>query len=154
MSRPRPLRHPEGGATSLYGHRRRSLTPERQRFARRMRRNPTPSEARVWGWLKTRPIGGFRWKRQEPMWNFIADFWCPKLKLVLEVDGSRHHDLRVAAADRHRKVVLESHGISVVSVGDLVSQETLLRVLLRAADKHTRQGFSAGQPQPGASPVG
>jgi cyclase len=50
------------------------------------RLNPTESEARLWGALRKSQLG-LRFKRQHPIDRFIVDFYCHKLRLVIEVDG-------------------------------------------------------------------
>ncbi len=51
---------------------------------KQMRKNPTPAERKLWEYLRTFPL---KFWRQKPIDNFIVDFYCPKLKLVIEVDG-------------------------------------------------------------------
>ena len=55
-------------------------------------------------------------KRQKPIDNFIVDFYCPKLKLVIEVDGESHFTEGgiVIVYDRHRSQILEGYGLQVV----------------------------------------
>ena len=54
-----------------------------------MRRNPTPSEARLWQALRGRKLG-VRFRRQHPLGSFVVDFYCASRRLVVEVDGSAH----------------------------------------------------------------
>ena len=56
-------------------------------LAKEMRKNPTPAERKLWDYLRTFP---FRVWRQRPISCFIVDFYCPKLKLAIEVDGASH----------------------------------------------------------------
>ena len=55
--------------------------------AREMRKNPTVAERKLWGYLRNFPV---KFWRQKPINHFIVDFYCPKLKLVIEVDGDSH----------------------------------------------------------------
>jgi len=70
-------------------------------FARRLRREMTPPELRLWGEIRRRAMDGVRFRRQHPLGPFILDFYCPAAKLAIEIDGESHgradqpdHDLR------------------------------------------------------------
>ena len=80
--------------------------------ARRLRREETPAERKLWGCLRNRGLGGFRWKRQEPVGPYFADFLCPGLGLVVELDGGQHSEN--ADVDARRTVFLESQGLRVL----------------------------------------
>ncbi|MAF96631.1 MAG: DNA (cytosine-5-)-methyltransferase [Rhodospirillaceae bacterium] len=82
------------------------------RNARRMRKNPTEAEHRLWGFLRGKQIGGFRFRRQAPIGPFIADFVCFSAKLVIELDGG-HHALQ-ADEDEARSRWLEAQGFRVL----------------------------------------
>lgn len=58
-------------------------------YAKQMRRNPTPSEAKLWELLRRDRLG-YRFHRQRALYGYIVDFYCPKLKLLVEVDGDSH----------------------------------------------------------------
>lgn len=79
--------------------------------AQEMRHEPTDCENRLWCALKhLRP----RFFRQKPIDYFIADFFCPTLKLVIEVDGPQHRTQEGMERDAERTRVLESYGIRVI----------------------------------------
>ncbi len=56
----------------------------------------------------------YRVLRQRPIDNFIVDFYCPKLKLVIEIDGDSHFTDEGKARDRSRTQVLEGYGLKVM----------------------------------------
>ena len=58
--------------------------------ARRSRREPTMAEAATWKLLRDRRLGAFKFRRQMPIGPYIADFCCPALKLIIELDGGVH----------------------------------------------------------------
>ncbi len=60
-------------------------------YARENRKNPTIGEKVMRNLLNTRPCG-YKFTRQKPLWPYIADFYCSKLLLVIEVDGMSHED--------------------------------------------------------------
>jgi very-short-patch-repair endonuclease len=86
--------------------------------ARAMRRDMTPGEQRLWRALREADLGG-RVRRQVPLGPFIADFYIPAAKLVVEVDGATHDD---AAADARRDAWFMERGAKVLRVtnGDVV----------------------------------
>ena len=75
--------------------------------AKIMRNNPTQAEKILWDYLKTFRFTGFVFRRQHPIDLFIADFYCHKIKLVIEVDGERHDSEDVNNYDIGRSAELE-----------------------------------------------
>jgi very-short-patch-repair endonuclease len=75
-------------------HRIRGTTKEIEQAARLLRKNMTMAENILWEELRNRQILGFKFRRQHPIGNFIVDFYCPQLKLIIEVDGSIHDNQR------------------------------------------------------------
>ena len=84
------------------------------RRARALRRRQTPTEHRVWQMLRGHRLGGWKWRRQTPLGPFVADFYCPAARLVLEVDGGGH--ARSEAEDLERTAWLRSQGLRVLRV--------------------------------------
>jgi 2-isopropylmalate synthase len=58
--------------------------------ARRLRRNSTDAEQRLWRLLRDRRLAGYRFRRQYPIGPFIVDFACTRHRLIVEADGSQH----------------------------------------------------------------
>jgi very-short-patch-repair endonuclease len=58
--------------------------------ARRSRREPTMAEAAMWKLLRGRRLGELKFRRQMPIGPYLADFCCPALKLIIELDGGVH----------------------------------------------------------------
>ena len=86
----------------------RSLTP----LARELRKNMTPWERRLWyDFLRGYPV---RFRRQQIISDYIADFYCPQARLVIELDGSGHYEPEQAAKDRLRTQVIENIGLTVL----------------------------------------
>ena len=75
-----------------------------QTRARSLRRNATDAERRLWHYLRRRQIEGFRFRRQVPIGGYIADFACLEAKLVIEVDGGQHQEMRRRDAERDRRI--------------------------------------------------
>jgi very-short-patch-repair endonuclease len=79
-----------------------------------MRKNPTKAECILWKKLKAFRKDGFVFRRQHPIDIFIADFYCHKLKLVIEVDGEIHSNDETQTYDDGRSGELERFGIKVI----------------------------------------
>lgn len=85
--------------------------PHRDR-ARRLRREQTDAEGKLWYLLRNRRLAGYKFKRQFPIGPFIADFACAELKLIIEADGGQHADRQ--SYDERRTRWLESEGWRVL----------------------------------------
>jgi imidazole glycerol-phosphate synthase subunit HisF len=81
--------------------------------AKHSRRNPTKAEEILWQELKKHP-SGYKFRRQHPIAIFIADFYCHRAKLDIEVDGSVHELPSVKLNDEEREWNLESMGVTVL----------------------------------------
>jgi very-short-patch-repair endonuclease len=79
--------------------------------ARKLRREATEAERRLWSALRDRRLGGYRFRRQYPIGPFIVDFACTKERLIIEADGGQHSD---SATDGRRTAWLETQGWRVV----------------------------------------
>jgi very-short-patch-repair endonuclease len=80
--------------------------------AKELRKNMTPAEKKLWNnYLKTFK---FRVLRQRPINNFIVDFYCANLKLVIEVDGDSHFTPEGKDYDAERTAILEGYGLKVM----------------------------------------
>jgi very-short-patch-repair endonuclease len=77
-----------------------------------LRRNQTQAEKVLWEKLR-RKTTGHKWYRQYSVGKFILDFYCPKLKLALEVDGPIHMRKNAGIYDQMRSEYLHEHGITV-----------------------------------------
>jgi very-short-patch-repair endonuclease len=82
--------------------------------ASELRRNMTEAEKLLWIELKNRQIFKTRFRRQHPIDIFIADFYCHKCKLVIEVDGEIHSDKEVQERDDGRTHDIEKLGIKIL----------------------------------------
>jgi len=79
----------------------------------------TKAEACLWKYaLKARQMKGYPFRRQRPVLNYIADFMCMELKLIIEVDGITHHDEKVILKDEQRQRNLEAAGFTVLRFSD------------------------------------
>ena len=89
-------------------------SPEIFRRAENLRKRMTESEKLLWEKLKKYRRTGFKFRRQHPMGPFIADFYCHRAKLVVELDGRHHQIAEVKMNDEIRKSIINSWGINVI----------------------------------------
>jgi len=82
--------------------------------ARELRRKATPAEAALWKLLRHRRLQGLKFRRQFPIGNFVADFCCHGLRLVVELDGEVHATSAQAAHDGNRDWYLRWRGYTVL----------------------------------------
>ena len=87
-----------------------------KQLARNLRNNSTVAEVYLWNQLKGKQIRGYQFSRQKPIGNYIVDFFCIKLKLVIEVDGESHYAKEQKDAEKRR--YLESLGLNVLRFND------------------------------------
>ena len=85
--------------------------PRTMHKAGNLRKNMTPAEKKLWASLRGKQLG-VRFRKQHAIGKFIVDFCCIKKKLVIEVDGSQHLEMREYDADRTK--YLESRGYRVI----------------------------------------
>lgn len=81
--------------------------------AKSLRKNMTEAENLLWFHLKQNPKG-FKFRRQHPIGIYIADFYCHKAKLVIELDGKIHEREDVRINDEQRQKLLEQDGLTVI----------------------------------------
>ena len=109
-----PLHSGEGEEpTQKFSIRDQWINPKKLELARQFRKNPTESEDAVWQMLRNRQIKNLKWRRQQVIEGFIADFYCAELNVVIEIDGSIHDDEEVKEYDEYRTSVFASKGIRV-----------------------------------------
>lgn len=98
--------------------------------ARRLRRNQTDVERKLWSRLRDRRLDGWKFRRQAPVGTYIVDFLCPDAKLVVELDGGQHS----AEADADRTQAIEAHGYLVIRFWNNDVTTNLEGVLLRVLE--------------------
>ncbi|MDA3891012.1 MAG: endonuclease domain-containing protein [Salinivirgaceae bacterium] len=74
----------------------------------------TKHEEILWEFLRKKKVTGLRFRRQHPIYMFIADFYCHALKLVIELDGGYHKKKDQQEYDINRTAVIEEFGIKVI----------------------------------------
>ena len=106
--------NPDGLLFSLYHL---PYNPQLKEFSRGMRGFGEKSEALLWKQLKSKQTG-FAFNRQKPILNYIADFYCKELSLVVEVDGASHFSAEAHIKDQERDRQMQAIGLTIVRVLD------------------------------------
>ncbi|HSF31588.1 MAG TPA: endonuclease domain-containing protein [Candidatus Tectomicrobia bacterium] len=112
-----------------------------QQRARRLRRDQTEAERKLWAQLRDRRLQTAKFRRQHPIGPFIADFCCPEQHLVLEIDGGQ--DVIREEEDRKRTDFLIQQGYRVLRFWDHEVLQDIEAVLQRIA-----QAFDDPHPNP------
>ena len=88
--------------------------PKLKQLARNLRNNSTLSEVSFWNEVKGKKILGLQFLHQKPIREFIVDFYCPKLKLAIEIDGESHGFKDVIQQDEKKEIFLLNLRISLL----------------------------------------
>ena len=89
------------------------------RNARVLRNNMTRAEIILWSRLRERKISGYKFRRQQPILDYIVDFYCPELKLIIEADGEIHSLNENSEYDRKRDNILKINGYRIIRFTNL-----------------------------------
>lgn len=101
--------------------------PKLKALSRELRNNSTLSEVLLWNQLKARKMKGYQFMRQKPIGNYIVDFYCSKLSLIIEIDGESH--AYKSQEDLTRQKELEALGLSFLRFYDSDVKKNLDGVL-------------------------
>ncbi len=100
-------------------------------FVRRLRRNMTVAERRLWAALRAKRFEKYKFRRQLPVGKYVADFMCFEKRLIVEADGGQHSE---SAHDAVRDAWLKSQGFRVLRFWNFGVYEELDGVLLTILD--------------------
>ncbi len=103
--------------------------PALKQLARELRNNSTKSEIHFWNAVKAKQFKGLDFHRQKPIGNYIADFYCPVINLVIELDGKTHHDQEIINKDQEKEIYFNSIGLNVLRFDDAYVLKNINAVL-------------------------
>jgi len=83
-------------------------------ISRQLRENMTDAERCLWAKIRMKQLQGYQFYRQKPIGDYIVDFFCPRARLVIELDGSHHLVGEMIEYDRIRDDYLSSLGLRVL----------------------------------------
>ncbi len=100
-------------------------------YARAQRKNMTNTERLLWSKIRRKQLKGYQFYRQRIIGNYIVDFYCPKRKLIIELDGSQHYGEEGIKKDKRRDAYLKDIGLKILRFSDREVFENLNGVLER-----------------------
>ena len=89
--------------------------PDTVERARKLRRTMTLPEVMLWQRLRGKPLG-LRFRKQHPIQQFVADFYCHKARTIIEIDGIAYNMGDQAEFDQHRDSLLKAAGLTVIRI--------------------------------------
>ncbi|MCC6924813.1 DUF559 domain-containing protein [Novosphingobium sp.] len=122
-------------------------TAEALENARALRRTMSLPEVLLWQQLRCRPLG-VKFRRQHPIGQFVADFYCASARTVIEVDGIAHDNKHRAARDERRTLWLQGRGYTVLRIpaSDVLKDSMAVAESLALHCKHAPPPSGAGAP--------
>jgi very-short-patch-repair endonuclease len=108
-------------------------TPAKTQTARRLRRDSTIVERRLWYRLRSGQIDGHWFRRQHPAGPYVLDFYCPRLRLAIELDGGQHNFAAEISRDQRRDTWLAERGVVVLRFWNSDVIENMTGVLEKIA---------------------
>jgi len=109
---------------------------------RLLRKNQTYAETILWSILRNKQLDGYKFHRQYSVDRYVLDFYCPALKLAIEVDGKFHLQPEAIKYDAAREAFIAGFGISFLRFTNIEILENLDNVLQRIV------AWISGQPSP------
>ena len=108
-------------------------------YTRKLRNTETSAEKVLWNILRNKQLGGFKFRRQHPIKNYIADFYCHAARLVIEVDGEYHLSQEQQEYDGAREHEISQLGLEVIRFSnnqvitnlEKIKSEILLKAKMR-----------------------
>ncbi len=109
--------------------------PDLVHLARELRQEQTPAEEILWALVRGRQLLGLKFRRQQQIGPFIADFYCHQARLVIELDGGIHTEPEQADRDQNREVYIRENRLRVLRFTNqqvIEDPESVLRGIARA----------------------
>jgi len=88
--------------------------PETIKRAKELRKNMTPAEKVFWNRVRNKKFQGLKFRRQHPIEYYIADFYCPEKKLVIEIDGKIHDQIDKKEQDKNRDAEIKKYDLKIL----------------------------------------
>ncbi len=103
-------------------------------LARNLRNNMTDAERLIWSKLRRKQINNIQFYRQKNIGNYIVDFYCPKGKLIIEIDGGQHYDYETNNKDQTRDCYLQKLGFTIMRFSNADVLKSIDAVIERISD--------------------
>lgn len=100
-----------------------------------LRRNETKAEKLLWEKLRNNQLGGLKFRRQHPINIYIADFYCHKYQLIIELDGDYHNQEEQKQRDEVRTEVLRLNDLKIIRFKNEEVEQDINQVLITIKNK-------------------
>lgn len=97
--------------------------------SRKLRKNMTNAERLLWSEVRRKQLKGYQFYRQKTLGDYIVDFYCPEVNLIIEVDGGQHYSNEGKQKDRLRDDYMASLGLKVLRFSDIEVSRNLKEVV-------------------------
>jgi len=87
--------------------------------ARVLRNNMTRAEIILWSRLRSKQVEGYKFRRQQPIFDYVVDFYCDKIRLIIEVDGEIHSLSEKTQNDKKHDKILIINGYNIIRLSNL-----------------------------------
>ena len=85
-----------------------------QEYRKKLRKRSTAAESTLWKTIKNKQIENLKFRRQHSIGNYIVDFYCPEIRLILELDGASHDNYLSEEKDIVRDKALHEYNCTVL----------------------------------------
>jgi very-short-patch-repair endonuclease len=120
--------------------------------ARELRSNMTLAEIILWSRLRSKKIDGFKFRRQQPVFDYVVDFYCDELKLIIEVDGEIHSLTEQKESDIKRDNILKINGYHIIRLSNF-EIKTNIDATIRKIRTFIKTNLSPSQGDHRRSPI-
>ena len=103
--------------------------PYLKELARKLRNNSTLGEILLWNELKNKQFYNYDFHRQKPLLNYITDFYCYELALIIEIDGQYHNNEAQFSLDVIREEDLKKYDLSILRFSEHEVKKDIVNVL-------------------------
>lgn len=108
--------------------------PATKEYRRLLRMTETSTERMLWKRLRGKQLDGYRFRQQHGFGPYVLDFYCPSIRLCIELDGGVHNDEKVKQKDEERTVFLKQDRIQVLRFRNEEVEQNIEYVLERIKD--------------------
>jgi len=109
--------------------------PNLKLFARKLRNDSTLGEILLWKELSNKKLYCFDFHRQKPLLNYIVDFYCYEINLIIEIDGKYHNNEEQYKLDSFRETQLEEYDLTILRFTEAEVKNDIVNVL-RTIEQH------------------
>jgi very-short-patch-repair endonuclease len=89
-----------------------------KKYSQELRKNMTDAERLLWSRLRRKQLNNFQFYRQRIIGDYIVDFYCPRSKLIIEVDGGQHYQDEGDRRDKVRDDYMKNLGMRIIRISD------------------------------------